>query len=72
MKRDIINNPPHYTKGKYESIDVLEDIIQFYEPVEAFLVGQIVKYLYRSPHKNNKKQDLLKAQFYLNRLVDKQ
>ena len=68
---DVINKPAHYTKGKFESIDVLEDAIQFYEPVEAFHVGQVVKYLFRAPHKGNKKQDLLKAQYYLDRLVSR-
>jgi hypothetical protein len=25
MKEDVVNSPKHYTKGKYEVIDVIED-----------------------------------------------
>lgn len=66
---DLVNQPPHYTKGRYDSIDVIEDVAQFYPPVEAFLIGQVIKYICRAPHKGSKQADLLKAQFYLNRLV---
>lgn len=69
-KADNVNHPSHYTKGQFETIDVIEDIIQFYTPIEAHLVGEVIRYLSRAPHKSNKAQDLEKAQWYLNRLVE--
>lgn len=69
---DMVNHPPHYTKGKFEVIDVLEDIAQHYSnPTQAALVWQVIKYLARAPLKGNLAEDVQKAQWYLNRLVDK-
>lgn len=61
---DMVNHPPHYTKGKYEVIDVLQD----WFPAEP-LLWQIVKYVARAKHKNNYVQDLKKARFYLDRAI---
>jgi hypothetical protein len=66
---DLINSPPHYTKGRYETIDIIEDVIQFYPPLDAHLVGEIIRYLSRAPHKGTFKADLNKAGWYLNRLI---
>ena len=66
---DMVNAPPHYKKGKFEAIDVIQDVVQFYPPVEAWLVGQALKYIVRAPHKGSKAQDLAKAMFYLNRIA---
>ena len=66
---DNINHPAHYTKGRFETIDVIEDIIQFYPPVEAHSVAEIIRYLSRAPHKGAKGVDLAKAKWYLDRLV---
>ena len=38
------------------------------EQFEGWLRGNVIKYLWRYPHKN-KLEDLRKAQFYLNRLI---
>lgn len=71
--KDMVNHPPHYNQGKFETIDIIEDIVRGYEnPDEAYLVGTVVKYLSRAPFKNAKKQDLEKAEFYLKRLISKQ
>lgn len=72
MKKDMVNHPSHYTQGKMEVIDHLEDIVQFYEdPVKAALAWQVIKYLARAPLKGNEKEDLGKAKWYLDRLCDK-
>lgn len=72
MINDAVNHPSHYTAGKYETIEVIEDIIQHYQnPVEAGLVWQTIKYLARAPLKGNYTQDIKKAHFYLSRLVDR-
>lgn len=70
-KHDLVNHPSHYTKGGIECIDCIESIISSVsDPVQAFLVGQVVKYLYRYTMKNGL-EDLRKAQWYLNRLIAK-
>ena len=69
----MVNHPPHYNQGKFETIDIIEDIVAGYDdPVEAYLVGTTLKYLARAPFKNAKKQDLEKAEFYLKRAIDRQ
>ena len=67
---DMVNHPPHYTKGRFETIEVIEDIVQFYPAKQAWSAGNIIRYLSRAEHKGNKLEDLKKAQFYMNRLVD--
>ena len=68
-KEDPVNHPSHYTNGKFECIDVIIDILTWHkDPVYAWFTGQVIKYLWRWPHKNGL-EDLKKAQFYLNRLI---
>ena len=62
MKEDIINKPIHYNKGNIEVLDFILDQKMNY------LQGNCVKYLSRYQHKNWK-QDLLKCQFYLDKLI---
>lgn len=67
---DLINHPPHYNTGKFETIDVVADIIQFYPPgIASFDAGQVIKYVARAPHKGSYFQDLQKAQWYLTHLI---
>ena len=59
-----VNHPSHYNTGKIEVIDAIDDWgLGFYE-------GNIIKYIVRSRHKGNRQQDLEKAQWYLDRLVE--
>lgn len=66
---DNVNHPSHYKQGKYETIDVIKDITQGFEGYEGYLVGNIVKYLYRANYKGNKAEDLKKGQFYYDELI---
>ena len=69
---DRVNSPSHYTSGKQEVIDVIEDAIKTAPSnVEGMLQGQVLKYLLRMWLKDNPIEDARKAQWYLNRLVDK-
>ena len=71
--KEMVNHPPHYNQGKFETIDIIEDIVAGYDdPVVAYLVGTTLKYLARAPFKNAEKQDLEKAEFYLKRAIDRQ
>lgn len=69
---DLVNHPAHYTAGRFETIDVIEDVIPHYNAVEGHLAAEVIRYVVRAPLKSNKVVDLQKAQWYLNRLVAKQ
>lgn len=60
---DAVNHPAHYTFGKIEVIDVIEDWKL------GFHLGNSVKYIARADHKGNRIQDLRKAAFYLAREI---
>lgn len=63
---DLVNQPPHYkSKGGIESIDVIESFEL------NFNLGNSIKYILRSDKKGNKKQDLEKSIWYLNRELSK-
>lgn len=63
---DMVNHPPHYTTGKIEVLDFILD--QRF----GYLDGQVIKYLCRYRHKGNPLEDLKKAKFYLNKLVEEE
>lgn len=66
---DVVNNPSHYADREYEVIDVLEDTLTE-EQFEGYLAGNIIKYTMRWDKKGNAEQDLMKAEWYLKRLID--
>jgi hypothetical protein len=63
---DPVSHPPHYTFGKFEVIDVLEDWFET-DP----LLWQVGKYIARAGHKGNLVEDLKKARWYLDRRIAK-
>jgi hypothetical protein len=64
--KDLVNNPVHYTQGKWEVIEVLEEFFG-----KDPLLWQVGKYILRHEHKGNSIQDLEKAVWYLNRKINK-
>ena len=69
---DRVNSPSHYTSGKTEAIDVIEDAIKSApDPERGFLQGQVLKYLLRMWLKDNPMEDAKKARWYLDRLISK-
>lgn len=66
---DEVNHPSHYTFGDIECIDAIESSMGPME-FQGYLKGQCMKYLWRAGRKGSKKQDLLKARWYLDRLLD--
>ena len=66
MKKDMVNQPPHYNQCKVECIDAIESATN--SGFEFYLQGVIIKYLWRYRYKNGI-EDLKKAQWYLNKLV---
>lgn len=67
---EMVDHPDHYNAGKVECIDALEAATIGLEGIEAFYTGNVIKYLWRWKHKNGS-EDLLKAKFYLDRLIEK-
>lgn len=71
MTNNVDNiNPTHYTYGKYECIDVIQDITKDLKGEEAFCIGNAIKYIWRFKHKNGV-EDLTKAKWYLDRIINK-
>ncbi|MTI84824.1 MAG: DUF3310 domain-containing protein [Firmicutes bacterium] len=60
-------NPDHYKKGGIETIDYIKAKLT-QEQFKGYLTGNVIKYLSRHEQKNGK-EDLLKARWYLNRLL---
>ena len=71
-KNDGVNHPSHYTSGKVEVIDLIEDAVKDApDTIVSGLQWQVLKYMLRMWLKDNPKKDAQKAQWYLNRLIDK-
>lgn len=68
IAEDPVNHPSHYTSGGIECLDALEASMT---PIEyaGFLKGQVFKYIWRYRLKGKPVQDLKKARFYLDRLI---
>ena len=66
-KEDMVNNPPHYNKSGIETIDAIKAMTD--TGYEYYLQGNIMKYLWRYRYKNGV-EDLKKAQWYLNELIE--
>lgn len=66
FEEDVINSPSHYTKGKFEVIDIIEG------SGVGYRLGNVLKYVLRCDHKHddNGVQDLKKALWYLNREIE--
>lgn len=68
MSKDNIN-PQHYRNGKVECIDAIESATVNKPGLQAYCVGNIIKYLWRYESKN-RLEDVKKAQWYLNKLIE--
>lgn len=68
---DVVNHPKHYTTGKIEVIDFIED------KELNFNLGNVVKYVSRAGRKKSQGksleakalEDLKKARFYIDREI---
>ena len=64
---ELIHHPQHYTSGKFETIEIIEDITQGYsDSFTAYCIGNAIKYLARAPYKHETPtEDLNKAMKYI-------
>ena len=64
---DSVNHPSHYKQGKLEMIEAVEGLNL------GFHAGNALKYLVRYQYKHDTQQgrleDLMKARWYINRLI---
>ena len=58
-----VNNPKHYNTGKIEVIDAIEDWNL------GFHAGNVIKYVARHERKGKPIEDLEKAKWYIDRLI---
>jgi hypothetical protein len=70
-KPDMVNHPAHYkSESGLEAIDVIEAFTADLKGGEAVCTGNALKYICRWKHKNGV-EDLKKAKWYLERLINK-
>ncbi|MFA1821190.1 DUF3310 domain-containing protein [Virgibacillus oceani] len=68
MGKDNVNHPPHY-QGKFEVIEIIEQLTKGMEGQKAYCLGNVVKYLFRHEKKNGV-EDLEKGLWYLKRAIE--
>lgn len=66
--KDMVNHPPHYNNGGIECIDYIKQ--QLGAGFKNYLIGSIIKYIHRHEYKDQNIQDLQKARWYLDKLID--
>ena len=67
MGKEKVNHPDHYNSGQYEVVDVIDDA----GFGEGFCLGNALKYILRAKHKENYVEDLKKAKWYLEYLIQR-
>ena len=65
----MVSHPDHYKSGKYEVIDILDEFCKDLKGTECICTANALKYILRWKKKNGT-QDLNKAIWYLQHLVD--
>ena len=65
--KEKVNHPDHYNSGQYEVVDVIDDA----GFGEGFCLGNALKYILRARHKENYVEDLKKAKWYLEYLIQR-
>jgi|APSaa5957512535_1039671.scaffolds.fasta_scaffold345493_1 hypothetical protein len=65
---DAVDHPPHYNNNKIECIHYLEDSLG--DGFTYYLEGNVKKYLHRWYYKTATVEDLRKARWYLEKLIE--
>lgn len=64
-RKSSVDHPKHYqSKHGVEVIDIIEEFGL------GFHLGNVIKYVLRAGHKSNELEDLEKAKWYLERVID--
>jgi hypothetical protein len=67
--KDNVNHPSHYTQGAIECIEAIKEATKGLLGIQAVCTANIIKYVWRWKFKNGI-EDLRKARWYLDRLID--
>lgn len=65
---DMVNNPPHYNQTGIECIHAISAATD--TGFKYYLQGNILKYLWRFDYKDKPLEDLQKAKWYLDKLIE--
>ena len=65
---DMVNHPPHYNQSGVECIDAISAATG--NNFKYYLQGNIMKYLWRFDYKGKAVEDLNKAKWYLDKLIE--
>lgn len=65
---DPVNSPKHYTHGDIECIDAIRSALG--DNFRYYCQGAIMKYMWRFEHKGKPEEDLAKARWYLERMIE--
>ena len=67
---DMVNSPPHYTNGTgIECIDYMRQVLGLQGFID-YCHGNVIKYQHRYNYKGKPVEDLQKAQYYLNKMIE--
>ena len=67
-KIDMVNSPPHYNQTGIECIHAISAATS--DGFKYYLQGNILKYLWRFDYKDKPLEDLEKAKWYLDKLIE--
>lgn len=68
-ENDAVNSPSHYNQGGIEAIEGIEASMAP-EAYAGYLKGSVMKYLWRYEKKAKPIEDLKKARWFLDRLIE--
>ncbi|ASN68078.1 hypothetical protein 8F11_43 [uncultured Caudovirales phage] len=70
---DAVYHPNHYTQGRFETIEVIEEITAGYsDGFVSYNIGNVLKYIARAPYKHDTPvEDLRKAERYLRYAIER-
>lgn len=68
INNDMVCHPHHYNQGGIECVDAIKAATVGKTGIQAFCVGNAIKYLFRYEEKNGL-QDVEKAKWYIERLI---
>lgn len=66
---DNVNHPSHYTAGNIECIEAIKESMT-HRAFMGYCKGNVIKYLWRYENKNNPLEDLKKARWYIEKMID--
>ena len=66
---DPVTRPKHYNTGDIECIDAIKASMEATQ-FKGYLKGNVEKYVWRYEYKNKPVEDLRKARWYLDRLIE--